>query len=630
MSPRPLARTRSVFALILVAIMCAPAAPAALAAPAVVGGVMQVTSVIPSRFSVGASPAVAITVDFDKRVQASTLDAQSFAVWGRWSGVVDGTRTLENGETRVVFKPDRPFFPGEQVTVSLSSALTSLQNDPLAGGHAFSFRVRTATAPAVFTWAGDLDTRSPGEGLAQTYGAYAGDFDGDGAPDLALPTEVGDDVRMVMNDGCGNFSSPPVQWNLGQDTSPSANEGADFNGDGLIDIAVANNVGDSIAVLLGDGTGGFSTVTLYPSGAQPRGLCVLDAEGDGDVDIVTAHRGSSDLGLFLNQGDGTFGAMMAFEGGGGGETSVAAADANGDGWTDLFVAHFTSSQLTVLLNDGAGGFAVSATRPIANGPWSIALGDVDNDGAVDAVSCGSTAGRVSVLLGDGAGGLAPHFQLDVGNFPIAADLGDLDGDTDLDLVCSNFATDDWTVYLNQGNAVFGGRFELPAILAGSCAVLVDYDRNGMLDILGIDELADVVRIWKQEPVSLPLVAEATCTATLRLNNFAVRTGYGGRPPLIVRGGDVMFLGVTAPPGALFGIGVGSQVNPGTQTLGGPLHLGAPIVVPFLGFADANGEASFQVPVPTSVTPGVTVTLQLVVEQPFALVMGNSEVIQTAP
>jgi len=99
------------------------------------------------------------------------------------------------------------------------------------------------------------------------------------------------------------------------------------------------------------------------------------------------------------------------------------------------------------------------------------------------------------MLGDGAGGLRLQSVVQVGSEPIAVDLGDLDGDGDLDLVTSNFGGASWTVLENDGRGMFGNARALAASRAGSCAVLVDRDNDGDLDMIGIDELDDLLFVF---------------------------------------------------------------------------------------------------------------------------------------
>ena len=66
---------------------------------------------------------------------------------------------------------------------------------------------------------------------------------------------------------------------------------ADFNGDGKLDLAVANYYNSNVGVLLGNGTGGFATATTFSSGAtEPEfdggELAVADFNGDGHLDLA--------------------------------------------------------------------------------------------------------------------------------------------------------------------------------------------------------------------------------------------------------------------------------------------------------------------------------------------------------
>ena len=89
-----------------------------------------------------------------------------------------------------------------------------------------------------------------------------------------------------------------------------------------------------------------------------------------------------------------------------------------------------------------------------------------------------------------------QFQVKKLGFPIAVDLGDLDGDNDLDLVVSNYAASSFSVYQNNGDGLFGLASILDAPESGSCAILQDRDKDGDLDITGIDEIEDVLLLFQ--------------------------------------------------------------------------------------------------------------------------------------
>jgi len=580
-----------------------------------------VASVSPSRNVIDAPTATPIQITFTAPVDAATVNAGTIRVFGRWSGVVPGTVSVGSGGLTARFAPARPFFPGELVTVMASAAVAGATGGNLAGGHTWTFWTRSAPGSGNFALAATIDVRLPGDPPIRSYGAYAGDLDRDGAPDFSIPNEDVSDVRVLLGDGCGNFATP-VAYPLPLGSQPSSNEGGDFDGDGWIDLAIGNIATSSISVLLGNGAGGYLPVATYPDGATPRGVAVLDANGDGHVDIVTANRNSGNLALFVNAGNGTFLPTSYFSAGGGGETAVAAADANEDGIADLFVGIYFTQTIAILTGNGAGGFAVTGTIPIGGRPWMIAVGDVDGDGHVDVASCNSDTASGSVARGNGLGGfLPPAVTLPTGIIPIAVDLGDLDGDGDLDLVLSDFGSATFTVYKNNGSGTFVSPSTLPAPQAGSCATLVDWDRDGDLDIAGVDELADKLLLFRQTGPSPAGVQPPSCAATLRIDNLANRAGYAGAPPHEAPIGGVFFCGVTGAPSVPYALAAGVPLEPGLPTLFGLANLDFWFLL-FNGFAtgapavtDGFGESRIALLVPPSFPPGFSVAFQALLPDP---------------
>jgi len=576
---------------------------------------IAVQALQPARNRTTTPTATGIEITFAEPVQPATVNPQTLRVYGRWSGVHAGSLTFTAGNRTVAFAPARPFFPGEMVTVMLSDAVTAVSSNRLRGGYTWSFWTLPARGSRNLPLAATIPVRRSGESAIRTYGAYAGDLDGDGAPDLSLPNENTSDVRVLRNDGCGSYA-PPIVHALPANSTPSTNEGQDFDGDGHIDLAVGNISGGAVSVLIGDGAGSYRPRVQYQSGSGTRGLCVLDVDGDGDVDIVTANRSSSNLALHLNQGNGTFAPATFFDGGGTSETAIGAADANGDGIADLFVGCYGSSTITLLLGNGAGGFSLSSTVGVQGQPWMIALGDVDGDGHVDAVTCNSSQALVAVARGNGAGGLLPAVHYAVGSFPLAIDLGDVDGDGALDLVASNFSGRSFTLYWNDGSGGFVSPLTLPAPQAGSCAILADDDRDGDLDVLGVDELADVLLLFRQTQSWPSGVQPGACAATLRLDNLARGAGYGSNPPHAAAAGRTLFVGVTGTASQPFGVLGGIERAPGTPLPFGTFNLDptALVVLPG-GVTDAFGEATLPLPLPADLPPGAALALQGAVVDP---------------
>ncbi|HIF82810.1 MAG TPA: VCBS repeat-containing protein, partial [Candidatus Marinimicrobia bacterium] len=81
---------------------------------------------------------------------------------------------------------------------------------------------------------------------------------------------------------------------------------ADMNGDGLMDLVMANRDGDANEILMGLGGMRFGRPVVFGSGSDDtRGVAVADMNGDGLPDIVTANIGEANA-VILNRGDGRF------------------------------------------------------------------------------------------------------------------------------------------------------------------------------------------------------------------------------------------------------------------------------------------------------------------------------------
>jgi hypothetical protein len=455
---------------------------------------LTVTATTPLLHAGNQAPNTAIVVDFDRAVDATTLD--EFRVWGSTSGPVRGVFALELGGARVRFTPLRTFGAGEVVQFSLSNTLRAADGSFLrAQGYASSFRIVAAPANMVFTpiasWDPDPTT------FARIYGAQTCDFNGDEYVDLALVCENTSDVRVFLNDadasgGFGSLAGAPYATGAW----PSPNETGDVDGDGLVDIVTCNTQGDSFTVLLGNGNGTFQRAPTYAMGPGPHGIALLDVDGDGDLDVATANTGSNNLSLRRNNGDGTFGPMVFLPSVLDGTFALAAADMNNDNIVDLVVGARFSTNVCVHLSNGDGTFAPQTPVSTGGQTWMIACGDVDGDRNMDVSSANGPTGNGAILRGNGAGGLFPAVVTPGAGWMTATDLGDLDGDGDLDWVLSSFGGGRWTIYRNNGLGAMSLQQTIFATDSPACATLFDIDRDGDLDLALLDELADLCTIYE--------------------------------------------------------------------------------------------------------------------------------------
>lgn len=455
----------------------------------------KVASIQPAAHAISSTTQPEILVRFTAALDPTSVTARSFSVFGRWSGVCPGQFFLEENNQLVRFVPAKSFSAGEMITVALAKSIKSASGENMLSGYAWQFFTPAQPAVLELKEIRRINVRASGEGPIRTYGAYAGDLDGDGYHDFTVPNEDAHDVRVFMNDRGGDYTTPFKTYKLPVPSKPSTNEGADFNGDGLLDFAVGNITAGTAAVFFGNGDGTLRLQKSYPTAADTRGLAVVDLNGDGATDIVTANRSGNKVAVLMNNGDGTFANAVIFETGTNGETSCAAADANGDGLLDIFVGSYTSQQMVVMLSDGNGGLNVSTRVNCRGNAWMIATGDIDGDKDVDVVSASAGVPQFAVLRGDGGGQLSAAEVYSTGNFSLAIDLGDIDGDGDLDLVTSNYGSRDFRVHENDGTGKFINPRFLQASAAGSCVVIHDRDRDGDLDITGIDEEDDLLFLF---------------------------------------------------------------------------------------------------------------------------------------
>jgi hypothetical protein len=113
------------------------------------------------------------------------------------------------------------------------------------------------------------------------------DFNMDGNPDIAVTLNNSREVVVLLGDGTGRFVADP-NGPFPTGLTPIAIAHGDFNGDGKVDLAVANWAGSTVTILIGDGTGGFTRLPDTNVPYIPKWLSVGDIDGDGLQDLVVS------------------------------------------------------------------------------------------------------------------------------------------------------------------------------------------------------------------------------------------------------------------------------------------------------------------------------------------------------
>jgi len=324
-------------------------------------------------------------------------------------------------------------------------------------------------------------------GTGYAYSVAVGDFNGDGKLDLAVANGVG--VSVLLGNGDGAFQ-PAVTYAAGTYTESIAV--GDFNGDGKLDLVVTNNLssGGTVSVLLGNGDGTFQAPRTYGVGASPYGVAVGDFNGDGKLDLVVTNSGSSgSVSVLLGNGDGTFQAAVNYNVG----TypySVAVGDFNGDGKPDLVVTNYTSStsdnSVSVLLGNGDGTFQPALNSAAGTDLISVAVGDFSGDGILDLALASYLSGKLTVLLGNGDGTFQPPVNYTVGKNSRLVVAGGFNGDGKLDLAVANAANlpgNTVSVLLGNGDGTFQAAVNYGVTFSSPVSVAVgDFNGDGKPDL----------------------------------------------------------------------------------------------------------------------------------------------------
>jgi hypothetical protein len=252
-------------------------------------------------------------------------------------------------------------------------------------------------------------TFTPASGSPITVGNFPetvriGDFNNDGLQDLVITNGKDNTVSILLGHGDGTFA-PASGSPIPVGGFPFFSVVADFNGDGSADIAVSNADDSTVSVLLGNGDGTFTEAPGSPIPGfdyNPAEVVAADFNGDGIPDLAVADftpvnqtppedDQKSNVAIMLGKGDGTFttapGSPITV---GLYATVMVALDFNQDGKIDLAVDNegditdFPTQTLTLLLGDGKGGFA-PAGPPIqlADTPDDLVPADFNGDGTTD-------------------------------------------------------------------------------------------------------------------------------------------------------------------------------------------------------------------------------------------------------
>ncbi len=336
--------------------------------------------------------------------------------------------------------------------------------------------------------------------LEATAGVAGGPLTPDGPNDLVTINPGANTLDVLANLGGGWSFANPVTT---ETASPAeVVHMADFNGDGIADLAVLTAQGASI--YLGNGKGGFSPPVTYDAGVDPSGLTVADVLGNGQLDLLVGNA-YGDVLILVGDGDGTFRPFEPVKA----DIALAVADLTGNGARDFVYADQSLNQITVVYGSpnpsSTNSHVVGDQATGILAPGAVLLADLipsenPEDDIPDLIVANSGGNNVLVYPGLGNGQFGPPINgtqgFPVGTDPTGLAVADLNGQPDL--LVADTGSNDVSVLLGQGKGPSWTMIPGPRVQTGAGPVAVavgDLLGSGQTDLAVANSGADDVQIF---------------------------------------------------------------------------------------------------------------------------------------
>ncbi len=520
----------------------------------------EITSITPSKAAVGASV---------------TISGSNFDLGGNNTSVFFGTTkaTITNVSRNSLIVTVPAGAATNQPVVVLSKGLMAYSSVPFT---------------VIFNGTTNFDTNSFASKSDVTtgttpYSIASGDVDGDGKIDLAVTNYGSNTVSVFRNNssGVGNISYA-AKIDLATNSNPYKVAMGDLNGDGKIDLAVANYNSGNISVFKNTSSGSISFAAkadLATSTVGPLAVAINDFDKDGMADLAAvSYNGSSTSRLSIFRNTGTpnvttisFGSVLNFSLDFG-ATSIDVGDLNADGLPDVVATNSLNNSVSVVKNIspsiGLIDFATAQSLTTASLPYSVNIGDLDGDLKGDLVVSNQASNSLSIFrnttTADGTNiSFTNKVDFTVGRSPYRLCVADLNGDGKLDVASVSYTDATVSVLKNTSGAVgsvaFATRVDYTTGLQPYDVVISDLDGNSQADLIvanaGINTISTIRNNQKQSqtiafsalaPKSIgdvPFSLTATATSGLPVNystsNPSVATIAGSTVTIVGAGSTII-------------------------------------------------------------------------------------------
>ncbi|MBN2620734.1 Ig-like domain-containing protein [candidate division WOR-3 bacterium] len=432
----------------------------------------QIIAVYPAQNATNVQHGVTLAVTFDRGMEPTTINDTTFMAFGSMSGFHPGVITYNTITHTATLNPSVDFLCGECVAVYCTNAIQDTQGVFFAG---FSWNFTIVAADG----SGKLKSAKRYAAHVNPRGVAAADLNGDGALDLIVANQGSNDYSVLFGYGNGAFNAPVHTFSGSEPVDVVCGDLDCDNDLDWIIVALGNN---AVYGYLNNGAGGGIGTGQFPVGTSPLQAVLADFNGDGCLDCATVNNGTNDMGVLIGNGDGTFQSVTSYAIGPD-PRGIHCGDFNEDGWIDIVVTRTGNARIVLFTNDRDGTFTNAGNVTTGNSPYPVLLASLNAaDDHLDLISANSGSNNISVALGDGAGGFAGAVHYATPVMPRNLAVCDMNADSALDIIVSAIGNDSLAIMLNDANAQFNTH---TSYYGGDSILRVcsgDFSGNGAMDI----------------------------------------------------------------------------------------------------------------------------------------------------